>query len=131
MFKNEEYSSFLNIFTKIEFTILLIYKFYILTPCLFAGTDKERLCVSKIRSTKHTAFPRSQSISILLFTKSQGNEKIKPTSHEKYMKYFINVLKTLNLMLYTMSFTKHSRFSAVQRSRVPVMTHVIFFVIHR
>ena len=28
-------------------------------------------------------------------------------------------------MLYTMSFTKHSRFSAVQRSRVPVMAHVI------
>ena len=28
MFKNEEYSSFLNIFTK-KFTILLIYKFYI------------------------------------------------------------------------------------------------------
>ena len=25
-----------------------------------------------------------------------------------------------------MSFTKHSRFSAVQRSRVPVMAHVIF-----
>ena len=30
-------------------------------------------------------------------------------------------------MLYTMLFTKHLRFSAVQRSRVPVMTHVIFF----
>ena len=29
MFKNEEYSSFLNIFTKIKFKILLIYKFYI------------------------------------------------------------------------------------------------------
>ena len=29
MFKNEEYSSFLNIFTKIKFEILLIYKFYI------------------------------------------------------------------------------------------------------
>ena len=29
MFKNEEYSSFLNIFTKNKFTILLIYKFYI------------------------------------------------------------------------------------------------------
>ena len=30
MFKNEEYSSFLNIFTKkTKFTILLIYKFYI------------------------------------------------------------------------------------------------------
>ena len=29
MFKNEEYSSFLNIFTKIRFTILLIDKFYI------------------------------------------------------------------------------------------------------
>ena len=31
-----------------KFTILLIYKFYISTHCLFAGTDKERLCVSKI-----------------------------------------------------------------------------------
>ena len=30
-------------------------------------------------------------------------------------------------MLYTMSFTRHSRFSAVQRSRVPVMARVIFF----
>ena len=41
------------------------------------------------------------------------------------MKYFINFLKkTLNLILYTM-------FSAVQRSRVFVMVHVIFFVIHR
>ena len=29
MFKNEEYSSLLNIFTKNKFTILLIYKFYI------------------------------------------------------------------------------------------------------
>ena len=35
MFKNEEYSS-------------LIYMFYIPTRCLFAGTDKERPCVSKI-----------------------------------------------------------------------------------
>ena len=33
-------------------------------------------------STKHTAFPRSQSISILLYTKSQRNENIKRTSHE-------------------------------------------------
>ena len=32
-------------------------------------------------STKHTAFPRSQS-SILLYTKSQRNENIKRTSHE-------------------------------------------------
>ena len=29
------------------------------------------------------------------------------------------------------SFTKHSRCSAVQRSRVAVMAHVIFFVIQR
>ena len=29
MFKNEEYSSFLNIFTKIKLAILSIYKFYI------------------------------------------------------------------------------------------------------
>ena len=34
-------------------------------------------------STKHTAFPRSlQSISILLYTKSQRNEKIERTSYE-------------------------------------------------
>ena len=33
-------------------------------------------------STKHTAFPRSQSISILLYTKSQKNEKIERTSYE-------------------------------------------------
>ena len=33
-------------------------------------------------STKHTAFPRSQSISILLNTQSQRNEKIKRTSYE-------------------------------------------------
>ena len=33
-------------------------------------------------STKHTAFPRSQSISILLYTKSQRNENKKRTSHE-------------------------------------------------
>ena len=31
-------------------------------------------------STKHTAFLRSQSISILLYTKSQRNEKIERTS---------------------------------------------------
>ena len=30
-------------------------------------------------STKHTALPRSQSISILLYTKSQRNEKVKRT----------------------------------------------------
>ena len=36
--------------------------------------------------------------------------------------------QTLNLILYRMSFTKHSRFSAVQRSRVPVMAHVIFLL---
>ena len=33
-------------------------------------------------STKHTAFPRSQSISILLYTKSQRNEKIKRTLYK-------------------------------------------------
>ena len=33
-------------------------------------------------STKHTAFPGSQSVSILLYTKSQRNENIKRTSHE-------------------------------------------------
>ena len=33
-------------------------------------------------STKHNAFPRSQSISILLYTKSQRNEKIERTSYE-------------------------------------------------
>ena len=32
--------------------------------------------------TKHTGFPRSLSISILLYTKSQRNEKIKRTSYE-------------------------------------------------
>ena len=32
--------------------------------------------------TKHTAFPRSQSISILLYTKSQRNEKIKQTLYK-------------------------------------------------
>ena len=53
-------------------------------------------------STKHTAFPRSQSVSILLYTKSQRNEKIKRTSYE-YLKYFNNFLKKpLNLILYTM-----------------------------
>ena len=31
---------------------------------------------SRGRCTKHTAFPRSQSISILLYTKSQRNERI-------------------------------------------------------
>ena len=31
---------------------------------------------------KHTAFPRPQSISILLYTKSQRNEKIERTSYE-------------------------------------------------
>ena len=41
-------------------------------------------------STKHTAFPRSQSISILLYTKSQRNKKI-----QRYMKYFINFLKNV------------------------------------
>ena len=48
MFKNEEYSSFLKYLQKIKFRIFLIYKFYIPTRYLFAGTDKERLCVSKI-----------------------------------------------------------------------------------
>ena len=33
-------------------------------------------------SLKHTAFPRSQSISILLYTKSQRNAKIKRTSYK-------------------------------------------------
>ena len=33
-------------------------------------------------STKHTVFPRSQSISILLSTKSQRNEKIKRNLYE-------------------------------------------------
>ena len=33
-------------------------------------------------STKRTALPRSQSISILSYTKSQRNEKIKRTSCE-------------------------------------------------
>ena len=33
-------------------------------------------------STKHTAFLRSQSISILLYTKSQRNKKIERTSYE-------------------------------------------------
>ena len=42
-------------------------------------------------STKHTAFPRSQSISILLYTKSQRNAKIKRTSY----KYFINFQKNV------------------------------------
>ena len=47
MFRKKEYSSFLNICTKNKFTISLVYKFYIPNCCLFAGTDKERLCVSK------------------------------------------------------------------------------------
>ena len=33
-------------------------------------------------STKHTAFPMSQSISILLYTKSQRNGKIERTLYE-------------------------------------------------
>ena len=46
-------------------------------------------------STKHTAFPRSQSISILLYTKSQRNEKIKRTSYKILLLIF---KKTLNLI---------------------------------
>ena len=33
-------------------------------------------------STKHTAFPRPQSTSILLYTESQRKEKIERTSYE-------------------------------------------------
>ncbi len=46
-------------------------------------------------STKHTAFPRSQSISVLLYINSQRNNKLKK-NERKYMKYFI--VKTLNLI---------------------------------
>ena len=37
-------------------SLLLVYKFYIPTRCLFAGTDKERLCVSKIPSLSRKTF---------------------------------------------------------------------------
>ena len=42
-----------------------------------------RWTIDSLGSTKHTAFSRSQSISIsLIYTKSQRNEKIKQTSFE-------------------------------------------------
>ena len=57
-------------------------------------------------STKHTAKPRETST-------VEGPQ---------------NILLSRGLSQYRMSFTKHSRFSAVQRPRVPVMAHVIFLL---
>ena len=85
---------------------------------MFYGPETTDRNIDNRGPTKHTAFRRSQSISIILYTKSQRNEKNKAKFIKKHMKYFINFLKkTLNLTLYTMSFTKHLRVSAVQRSR--------------
>ena len=74
MFKNEEYSSFLKIFTKNKFTVLLFLHVLYRPRCLFAGTDKERLCVSKtsLRSRRYSRaqggkleIPPAQKLSIL------------------------------------------------------------------
>ena len=46
-------------------------------------------------SIKHTVFPRCQSISILLYTKSQRNEKNKTNFIRKYMKNFIKFPKNV------------------------------------
>ena len=43
---------------------------------------RETSTVETRASTKHTAFLRSQSVSILLYTKSQRNEKVKQTVYE-------------------------------------------------
>ena len=52
--------------------------------------------IDSLGYTKHTAFPRSQSISILLYTKSQRNEKNKASFIQKYLTYFINFQKNAN-----------------------------------
>ena len=42
----------------------------------------ETSTVEGLQNIQHSAFPRSQSISILSYTKSQRNEKIERTSYE-------------------------------------------------
>ena len=49
-------------------------------------------------STKHTAFPRSQSISILLYTKSQRNAKNKANFIQNTGNILLIFKKTLNLI---------------------------------
>ena len=76
----------------------------------------KRTSVDRRGSTKYTAFPRSQSISILLYTKSQINEK-KVNLIRKYMKYFINFLRNVKFnSVHNVIHETFSRFSTVQRS---------------
>ena len=46
-------------------------------------------------STKHTAFPRSHSISILLSYQESKKQKKKRTSEEKTKKFLLNFVKTV------------------------------------
>ena len=63
---------------------------------MFCGRETVDTNIDSLESTKHTAFPRSQSISILLYTKSQRNEKNKANFIQKYLTYFINFQKNAN-----------------------------------
>ena len=50
---------------------------------MFCGSETADVHqTSTVEGLQNTGFPRSQSISILLYTKSQRNEKIKRTSYE-------------------------------------------------
>ena len=77
------------------------------------------------RVHKTYCFPEFLVNKYFIIYQESKKRKSKTNFMRKYMKYFINFLKTLNSIMYTVSFTKHSRFSDVQRSRVLVMVHVV------
>ena len=64
MFKNEEYSSFLNIFTKIRFTILLIYKFYIPISTFRVSYKATTLRIVPSKTANNALYIRSISTGI-------------------------------------------------------------------
>ena len=84
-------------------------------------------------STKNTAFLRSQSVSILLHTKSQRNEKIKRTSYENTGNIII-IFKKNPVKFNSAHNVMHKTFAVFGCPKVACSrdgAHNSFFVIYR
>ena len=85
MFKNEEYSSFLNIFTKIKFKILLIYKFYI--PISTFRVSYKATTISVRMSSILKNFAHAQWYRISRICAHMYNALIVTQTHAHFAKY--------------------------------------------
>ena len=82
------------------------------------------------RVHKTYCFPEVSVNKYFITYQESKKRKNKANFIRKYMKYFINFLKNIKFNyvhnVIHKTFARHSRVSAVQRSRVLVMAHVIF-----